>query len=234
MIPLPISDDNPRQRTPVVTILFIVVNVAAFMFELSRGLQQTTLDYGLIPSFFLHGSRYGVIDQLGQMERQEVPARVTLFTSMFLHGGFLHILGNMWFLWIFGDNVEDSMGRVRYFLFYILCGVIAGLTQVLASPDSTLPMVGASGAIAGVLGAYLILFPRARVRCLWVLVIFVTTIWLPAWLLLGMWFLSQFFVPGEAGVASMAHVGGFVAGMALAKLFARTRLPRPPVRRWAA
>jgi membrane associated rhomboid family serine protease len=234
MIPLPIRDDHQRIGAPAITVLIILLNCGAWLLELSHGVALSTLDYGLIPSFFLHHTRHGFIElpQLGQVElRQEVPVRLTLFTSMFLHGCWLHIIGNLWFLWVFGDRVEQSMGRFRYLVFYLACGVAAGLTQIFSTPDSTLPMVGASGAIAGVLGAYLILFPRARVRCLWVLIVFITSIWLPAWLLLGVWFVSQFFVPGEAGVASMAHVGGFVAGMLLAKLFEKR--PAPPPRRWA-
>jgi membrane associated rhomboid family serine protease len=134
----------------------------------------------------------------------------------------------MWYLWIFGDNDEEAMGHLRYLFFYLLCGVAAALAQILSSPASTMPMVGASGAIAGVLGAYALLYPRARVRCLWVLIIFITTVTIPAWLLLGIWFLSQFFVPMGSGVAWMAHVGGFVTGLILVRLFARKRPRLPP------
>jgi len=125
----------------------------------------------------------------------------------------------MWFLWIFGDNLEDRMGPVRYILFYLVCGILAAGTQVLATPDSVAPMVGASGAIAGVLGGYILLYPTARVRCLWVLIVFVTTVRIPAFILLGFWFLSQFLTPMDSGVAWQAHVGGFLAGLALVKLF---------------
>jgi membrane associated rhomboid family serine protease len=156
-----------------------------------------------------------------------VPWPFTIFTSMFMHGGWLHIVGNMWFLWIFGDNVEDAMGPVKFLIFYLVCGVAAAMAQVLSSPGSAIPMVGASGAIAGVLGAYILLYPHARVRCLWVLFILVTFVYVPAWLILGLWFVSQFFIPGQ-GVAWMAHVGGFVAGFALVRLFVARR---PPPRR---
>ena len=231
MIPLPISDENPTARRPYVTSLLITLNVLAWLFELSRGVDESTLDYGAIPAWVLHGMRDGVVylEALGHDVRlhQEVPWPWTVVTSMFMHGGWLHLIGNMWFLWIFGDNVEDAMGHVQYLVFYLVCGLAAALAQLLSSPASQVPMVGASGAIAGVLGAYLMLYPHARVRCLWILFIIVTTVYVPAWLLLGIWFVSQFFIPNE-GVAWMAHVGGFVTGFLLVRLFV-TR--RPPPRR---
>jgi membrane associated rhomboid family serine protease len=152
---------------------------------------------------------------------QEVPWPWTIVTAMFMHGSWVHIIGNMWFLWIFGDNLEDRMGPIRYTLFYLICGVLAAMAQILSTPSSPIPMVGASGAIAGVLGGYILLYPKARVRCLWILIIFITTIRLPAWLLLGLWFISQFAVPSESGIAAMAHVGGFISGLVLVKLFVR-------------
>ena len=204
------------------TVAMIAANGLAWVFELYHGVALATLDYGLIPSWLLAGIREGPIflPRLGQaVLHQEVPFPWTALTAMFMHGGWLHILGNMWFLWIFGDNVEDAMGGLRFLAFYLLCGLAAALAQILVTPSSTQPMVGASGAIAGVLGAYLLLYPRARVRCLWVLILFVTFVNIPAWALLGLWFVSQFFVPMESGVAWMAHVGGFVAGFAMARLF---------------
>jgi membrane associated rhomboid family serine protease len=230
VIPLPISDENPTARTPWATYAIIAVNVVAWLYELSIGVPQATFDYGAIPSFVLHMARDGYIDinQLAQGPlHQLVPWPLSILSSMFMHGGWLHIIGNMWFLWIFGDNVEDAMGSVKYLVFYLLCGVAAAMAQVLSSPASQIPMVGASGAIAGVLGAYIVLFPHARVRCLWILFIIITTVYVPAWLLLGIWFVSQFFIAGE-GVAWMAHVGGFVVGFLLVRLFV-TR--RPPPRR---
>jgi len=150
-----------------------------------------------------------------------------LFTSMFLHGSWMHLLGNMWFLWIFGNNIEDSMGRLRFIVFYLLCGLAAAVGQVVTNPSSVIPMVGASGAISGVMGAYLILFPNVRVFALVPIVIFITSVALPAWVMLGYWFLIQF-VSGlltaadeMGGVAFWAHVGGFVAGVVLIKLFTR-------------
>ena len=232
MIPIPISDENPASRTPWATYALIAVNALAWFFELSHGVFQSTFDYGAIPSFVLHGVRDGVLhlDQLTQGAialHQEVPWPLTVLTSMFMHGGWLHIIGNMWFLWIFGDNVEDAMGSVKYLVFYLLCGLAAAMSQILTSPGSQVPMVGASGAIAGVLGAYIVLFPHARVRCLWILFIIITTVYVPAWLLLGLWFVSQFLIPGE-GVAWMAHVGGFIVGFLLVRLFV---MRRPPPRR---
>lgn len=215
---IPLRDSQPSYSPPVMTILIIMANTAAFLYELS--LDAFSLNYFL--------SVYGV-----------VPARlepVTLVTSMFLHGGWLHFLGNMWFLWIFGDNVEDILGRVKFVAFYLVCGVAAGLAQVAASPDSRIPMVGASGAIAGVMGAYLVKFPHSRILTLVPVFFFVTTVEVPALLILGYWFLIQFFSGvgsmgyshlSQGGVAWFAHVGGFLAGLVLVNLLR----PRAPHRR---
>jgi rhomboid family protein len=222
MIPLPLRAEVPRRRFPAMTLAFVAVNAVAWFYELYHGVTLSTLDYGLIPSWLLNGIREGQISlpHVGRaMLHQEVPFPWTLLTAMFMHGGWLHIVGNMWFLWIFGDGVEDAMGSLRFLVFYLLSGLVAALAQVLATPASAEPMVGASGAIAGVLGAYLLLYPRARVRCLWILIVFVTFVNLPAWALLGFWFISQFFVPMESGIAWMAHVGGFLAGLGMVRLF---------------
>ncbi|HEX2255809.1 MAG TPA: rhomboid family intramembrane serine protease, partial [Afifellaceae bacterium] len=164
-----------------------------------------------------------------------VPAWATIFTSMFMHGGWLHLGGNMLFLWIFGDNIEDSMGHGRFLAFYVLCGVAAALGQGLLSPTSTVPMVGASGAISGVLGGYLLLHPRATVRVLIILGFFITVAHVPAMLVLGVWFLGQPWSaaatpPGEPGIAFAAHIGGFVAGLVLVPFFRRrgVALLQPP------
>jgi membrane associated rhomboid family serine protease len=225
VIPIPISADIPTVRRPVVTIGLIVANVAAWVYELSRGrtgVALSVLDYGVIPRWLLHGTTAGPISLpggfIGELS-QEAPWPWTLLTAMFMHAGWMHLIGNMWALWFFGDNIEDRMGRVRYLFFYLICGVLAFGTQVLATPASMAPMVGASGAIAGVLGGYVFLYPTARVRCLWVLIVFVTTIRVPAFVLLGLWFVWQFFTPIGSGVAWAAHVGGFLAGLALVKLF---------------
>lgn len=231
MIPLPISDENPTFSKPVVTKLFIFLNILVWGYELVHGVTLSTLDFGLIPSWFVHNIQQGDLQlpaPLGHVRLiQEVPVRLTPLTSMFLHGGWMHLLGNMWFLWIFGDNVEDNLGHVGFFIFYILCGLAAAAAQVASMPEATVPMVGASGAIAGVMGAYILLYPQARIRCLWIFIIFVQTIHLPAWLLLGIWFFAQFLIPGDAGIAWMAHVGGFVAGALLLFVFRRSQ-PKPP------
>jgi membrane associated rhomboid family serine protease len=217
VIPLPISDENQAVRRPYVTVALIVVNALAWFYELSFGVADATVAYGAVPGLVLHHAAV----------RGGVAWPWSVVTAMFMHGSWMHIIGNMWFLWIFGDNVEDAMGHVKYLVFYLVCGLAAAAAQILSQPNSMLPMVGASGAIAGVLGAYLHLYPHARVRCLWWLFIFVTFVYVPAWLLLGLWFVSQFLMPGE-GVAWMAHVGGFVAGFALVRLFVARR---PPPRR---
>ncbi len=229
MIPIPLRDENPRYGTPLVTGLLIAINLVAWGYELLHGVTLSTFDYGLIPSWLLAGMRDGALDvpRLGHiLLHQEVPQPLSVFSSMFMHGSWGHLIGNLWFLWVFGDNVEDALGHLRFAVFYLVCGVAAALAQVLSVPASTAPMVGASGAIAGVMGAYLLLYPRARIRCLWVLIIFITTISVPAWLLLGIWFVSQLALPLDSGVAWMAHVGGFVAGLLLVRLFTlgRTRL----------
>jgi membrane associated rhomboid family serine protease len=222
VIPIPLSDENPSSRRPIVTIGIIATNVVFWLYELVHGVQLSALDYGVIPQWMLRRISEGPILLPGGLEarlHQAVGWPFTLFTAMFTHGGWIHIIGNMWFLWIFGDNLEERMGRAKYLLFYLVCGILAAGTQVLATPASVAPMVGASGAIAGVLGGYILLYPTARVRSLWVLIVFVTTVRVPAFVLLGLWFLSQFLTPAASGVAWEAHVGGFLAGLALVKLF---------------
>jgi membrane associated rhomboid family serine protease len=240
----PISDDNPVRRPSVVTWALIAACVAAFLWQFSLGSdgEWAIFALGVIPA-----SLFGY----GQLppELAVVPPWATVFTSMFLHGGWLHLGGNMLYLWIFGNNVEDSMTRPRYVIFYLLSGVAAALAQSLASPQSEVPMIGASGAIAGVLGSYLIMHPRANVRVAIVFFVFVRIINMPAMLVLGAWFVLQIVsgaaVPmsDEGGVAFWAHVGGFVAGMALTPFFKRREVPllepshstpwqvRPPTRR---
>jgi len=216
----PIADDNPRIDTPMVTWSIIAVCVLVFFWQFSLGQtggEIAVYQFGMIPAR-LFGT--ATLDPA----LAEVPAWATVLTSMFMHGGWMHLGFNMLFLWIFGDNVEDSMGHGRYLAFYLLCGVAAALAQVFVNPDSTIPMVGASGAISGVLGAYLLLHPRATVRTIIFLGVFATMMHLPALIVLGLWFLLQlvsaaFSTSGEPGVAFWAHVGGFVAGMALVPLF---------------
>ncbi len=217
---IPLKDLNPRRSFPLITLLLIVVNALVFFFELSlppRVGQQFMMEFGMVPAR-LHLA----------LASPRVPvssAALPLLTSMFLHGGWLHIIGNMWFLWIFGDNVEDRLGHLRYLAFYLICGLGAGLTHTVFNWNSTLPSVGASGAISGVMGAYIVLFPRSRVLTLIPLIIFWFTVELPAYLILGYWFLMQFLsglgslgLKEAAGVAWWAHIGGFLLGALLVEI----------------
>src|SRR5580693_453193 len=214
---LPIRDDQPRYSTPFVTRFLIVLNLAIFLLEYALEPQSLKLlvhQFGVVP--------YHLAAFLGGSSRYSLLAVVLpFFTSMFLHGSWMHVIGNMWFLYIFGDNVEDYLGHFKYLVFYLLAGLIAMSTQVLVSLHSSVPTVGASGAIAGVLGAYFILYPKARVLT-W---FFVFVLWVPAWIILGYWFALQF-LSGTAtllafqgqnigGVAFWAHVGGFISGALL-------------------
>jgi membrane associated rhomboid family serine protease len=231
----PYHDENQTKRTPVVTYLLVALNIAAFVLVEGAGsplaLARAVCDFGLIPGeltgTLAPGTRFPMGDGLVCLTD---PGRQVshVLTSMFLHGSWLHVLGNMWFLWLFGNNIEDSMGRVRFLVFYLVCGVAAALLQVVLNPHSVVPMVGASGAISGVMGAYLVLYPRVRVYTLLPIGFFITTVALPAWTMLLYWLglqlLSGLFSVGSAesgGVAFWAHVGGFAAGMVLVKLFAR-------------
>lgn len=200
---LPISDENPTKRFPVVTVLLILANLAVFFaWQLKVGLPKSVALAGLIPTELHPISTEGVTH---------------LFTSMFMHGGIAHLLGNMWFLWIFGDNVEDEIGRIKFVIFYLLSGVAGALTHVVLNVKSGIPMVGASGAISGVLGAYLLLHPSARVKMLFI----IRFIRIPAWCYLLIWIglqvlaLSQASKVAGMGIAYWAHIGGFVAGMFL-------------------
>ncbi|PWC53231.1 rhomboid family intramembrane serine protease [Azospirillum sp. TSO22-1] len=220
---IPLYDDNPTRRTPVVTIALIALCILVYGWQVSlgpRGGELAVYAYGVVPAVL-----FGYAELPDAL--QVVPSWATVATSMFLHGGVLHLGGNMLYLWIFGNNVEDSMGRGRFLLFYLLCGAAAALTQSLASPLSEVPMLGASGAIGGVLGAYLVLHPRANVRVLMWIIIFVRLINVPALIVLGVWFLGQILsgvatpTSDEGGVAFWAHVGGFVAGALLVFPFKR-------------
>jgi len=207
----PLKDTQPSYSRPVVTIAIIAANLVIFLFEASLGpyARNELIDhYGLVPDHFRLSS---------------------VLTSMFLHGGWMHVLGNMWFLWIFGDNIEDLLGHAKFLLFYLLCGFAAAAAQVVSSPYSTVPMVGASGAIAGVMGAYLIKFPRSRILTLVFILFFITTVEIPAPIMLVYWFVIQLFSGigsiartnlSQGGVAFFAHVGGFITGMVLIKLMA--------------
>lgn len=205
----PVSDVIPSRTTPVVTIGIIVLNALAFLFELSfdeRELQRFVLAFGVVPADF---------------------SWLAVLTSMFLHGGWLHVLGNMLYLWIFGDNVEDRLGHARYLLFYLFCGAIAALGQTVINPYSMVPMIGASGAVAGVMGAYFVLFPHSRVLTAVFILFFIDLIEIPAIFFLGIWFVMQLFSGvgsigagiADGGVAFWAHVAGFAAGAVLGGLW---------------
>jgi len=229
----PYHDENQTKHTPLVTYVLVALNVATFVLVEGAGtpqaLARAVCDFGLIPGELTGalppGTRFPMGDGLVCLTD---PGRQlgNVLTSMFLHGSWMHLLGNMWFLWLFGNNIEDSMGRARFVVFYLACGVAAALVQVVVNPRSVVPMVGASGAISGVMGAYLVLYPHVRVYTLLPIGFF--TVALPAWTMLLYWlglqFVSGLLGSGTAetgGVAFWAHVGGFVTGMALVKLFAR-------------
>ena len=227
----PYRDENATQRMPWITLLLIALNVAVWFLVQGAGitlsLARSVCELGLIPGELTGlvppGTRFPMGD--GLVCLTDPGAQVShLVTSMFLHGSWMHLIGNMWFLWLFGNNVEDSMGRLRFVVFYLLCGLTAAVAQIAEHPASAIPMVGASGAISGVMGGYLVLFPRVRVYCLLILGFFFTSIALPAWMMLVYWLFIQLVsglatTPGQGGVAFWAHVGGFVAGALLVKLF---------------
>ena len=227
----PYRDDNPTLATPAVTFMLIAANVVMWVVIQGMGaepnLSRSVCELGLIPGEFLGRLPDGYRVPMGESTMcvlGEERSWFTPLTSMFLHGGWFHLIGNMWFLWVFGNNVEDSMGHVRYLAFYILCGLAAAAAQTWVIPSSPIPMVGASGAISGVMGAYIVLYPRVRVHMLVILFIFITRIVVPAYLMLGYWFLLQLIggglTSGEGGgVAFWAHAGGFIAGAILINLF---------------
>ena len=217
---IPLRSSEPHYSRPTATLFIIAVNVAVFLYQLSLGLNSFAgnrfiMQFGLVPDRFHYSS---------------------ILTSMFIHGGFLHIAGNMWFLWIFGRGVEDLLGHAKYLLLYFACGIAGGLLFVLLNSNSTIPTVGASGAIAGVMGAYLIKFPRAHIVTLVFIIVFITTVDIPAMFLLLYWFAIQFFsgvgsvgysASSNGDVAWFAHVGGFVAGMLLVMLMPAQQRARP-------
>ncbi|MDP9227902.1 MAG: rhomboid family intramembrane serine protease [Actinomycetota bacterium] len=290
---IPLKDNIPTDRFPVVTVAFIVINIAFFIWQLTfsgepqlseeplnySNINQSSLEYGAIPYRVTHPDEAGdcAVGAVGQADTSgnyeagvvcpgtpeyvkaealddsdpqsdlfipvnQAPWYVTLFTSMFMHGGILHIAGNMLFLWVFGNNIEDSMGRLKFALFYLAAGIVALYSQALLDVNSTVPTIGASGAVAGVLGAYALLHPGARVLTLIFIIFFVTVVEIPALILLAIWFILQFLpalgqvatpeVGGGGGVAYFAHVGGFLFGLATIKLLANKRRdpePRLPV-----
>lgn len=289
---IPLKDNIPTDRFPVVTVAFIVINILVFVWQLTYStdpqleqdvgfdsIWQSSISYGAIPYRITHPSEAGdcAVGAVGDANPQgqfepgvvcpgtddyeraeelaaanpqsdlfipvaQAPWFVTLFTSMFMHGGFLHIIGNLLFLWVFGNNIEDSMGRAKFVGFYLAAGIVAVYAQAALDPESAVPTIGASGAVAGVLGAYALLHPAARVLTLIFIVFFVTVIEIPALILLGLWFVLQFIpaigqvatpeVGGGEGIAYFAHVGGFLFGLATVKLLANRRRdtdPDPPL-----
>lgn len=224
---LPLRDNIPSRSFPFVNVALIIVNILVFVHQVSLGRGgaiQFINVYALVPSRLHHISYY---QQLGL-----VHALAPFVTCMFLHGSFMHIAGNMLFLWIFGDNVEDKLGHFRYLLFYLVCGILAGVLHVVTHPLSPAPVVGASGAIAGVLGAYIVMFPKSRVLTLIPFFIILTTVEIPAFIFLGVWIVFQILsgmsepLQGSGGVATWAHIGGFVVGF----VYARNWLARPATR----
>lgn len=242
----PYKDENPTERPAIVTVSIIIANVLVWLFVQGMGapaqLARSVCDLGLIPGEILQSVKPGTGLELAPGMYclvDAAPNYLTAITSMFSHGGWFHLIGNMVFLWVFGNNIEDVMGHGRFIVFYLLCGLAAAATQTFLSPHSIVPMVGASGAISGVLGAYLLLYPRVRVHTLIILPIYITTVALPAYIMLGYWALLQL-VGGlgslseidKGGVAFFAHVGGFVTGLVLIRLFVSEdvlrRRPTPP------
>ena len=216
---IPISDDNPVSHTPFVTWFLILVCVAVYLWEISLG--DRGMDTALVVLGFTPATFFGY--EQAQSEALGIPGDATIFTSMFLHGGFLHLAGNMLYLWIFGNNIEEAMGHIKYILFYFACGVLAALAMGSIDTASEVPMVGASGAISGVLGAYMLLYPRARVHVIIPLGIILYPLWVRAVWVVGLWFAMQllsaaFTDATQPGTAFWAHVGGFIAGLALTPL----------------
>ena len=216
---IPLKDDNPTKIFPIVTIGIIAANILVFIYQLSlgAGYEKFIFTYGAFPYEITHSVDIGPPVQM--------PVFFTVYSSMFMHGSFMHIIGNMLYLWIFGNNIEDSMGHIRFIFFYLICGTVASLTHIFLAPNSKIPMVGASGAVSGILGAYLLLFPHARILTLVTFGFFIKMIKIPAMVVLGFWIVLQFLNSTVAsgseggGVAWFAHIGGFFAGLILINFF---------------
>jgi len=230
---IPLKDDNPTTRKPIITVAFIIINCVVFIYEFSlggSGFSEFTYKYGLIPAELMQG-RDLMAPQLSYLSTSPY---LNIFTSMFMHGGILHLGGNMLYLWIFGNNIEDVLGHVKFVLFYLLSGIAAVLAFSLINPNSNVPMVGASGAVSGILGAYVIRFPQARVLTLIWFFYFIKIVRLPALYLLGFWFLLQIIngskaisISSSGGVAWFAHIGGFAFGAVIFFLLGKFRKRRP-------
>lgn len=224
----PIKDYNPTRKVSYITILLIAINITVFVYQaVISDLNLNVFKNAMIPWEITHMKTIvnpvgiEVQDQYGYTQRKliyrEISPFLTLFTSLFMHGSILHLFGNMLFLWIFGNNIEDSLGKIKFILFYLLSGLGASLVHIIFHPNSMIPVIGASGAVSGVMGAYLILFPTAKVRTLVFLFIFITFVDIPAFIFLIVWFIFQFLYAGGEGVAWLAHVGGFLIGLFLIK-----------------
>ena len=223
---IPLHDNNPTQHKPIITVTLIGCCIAAFLWELSLPAHQQAQmvqALGVVPAYLFGSSMPATTDFM-------IPAWMTVFSSMFLHGGWMHLIGNMLYLWIFGNNVEDAMGHSRFIFFYLLCGIFAVLANALSDTSSLTPMIGASGAISGVLGAYLLLFPHARVLIIVPLFFVFYSVWWPAWLVLIFWFVWQiassilYSSVDGGGIAWGAHIGGFAAGTLLVIFFKRRHI----------
>ena len=216
---IPLADDNPTRSTPLITYILIGLCVVVFLWQLSLGANAKVAIYalGVIPASLLQGA-------LLPQELRWVSPEITIVTSMFLHGGFMHLIGNMLYLWVFGDNIEDILGKPVFIFFYLLCGLVAALSQAIPDPSSTIPMIGASGAISGILGAYMAFFPKRSIRVAIPLGFFLQVLRLPAFVVLIFWFVLQLInssISGsDGGVAFGAHIGGFIAGAILAPVLA--------------
>jgi len=230
----PIKDYNPTKNPAIITILFIIINVFVFVYQSTYvpkevnkqfdgkidALRYNILSFAVIPKEITHLKKYNLPiakDNYGRVYSvtRDLPILLTLLTSMFMHGSFMHLFGNMVVLWIFGNNIEDYLGMFKFIVFYLLVGLIAGLVHIVFNWNSTVPVIGASGAISGIMGAYLILYPKAKVKTLVFILIFITFIDIPASVFLLIWFFFQFFYKASDGVAFLAHIGGFIAGAIL-------------------
>lgn len=226
---LPIQDENPTYSRPVITVALLSANVMVFIYQMilgPAGEQLFIFGTAVIPyelTHFVDRTTFAIPSTRYAYPAALLPFPLTLFSAMFTHGGFMHLGGNMLYLWIFGNNIEDAMGHGRFFIFYMITGLGATMVHVLSDPNSTIPMIGASGAIAGILGAYFVLYPKAKIKTFVVLIIFIQIIYVPAVFILGFWFLRQIIGIGSDDIAWYAHIGGFLVGMFLVRRFKRPR-----------
>jgi len=230
----PIHDDNPITIAPIVTVAIIVLCMVVFLYQVSLGSDNLYFihAFGMVPVALLDQAHLAPVGTVLSPDQYVVSPQVTIITSMFLHGGWMHLIGNMLYLWIFGNNIEDAMGHIKFVAFYLACGFLAAVCQVFADPQSYVPMIGASGAVSGVLGAYVLLHPQARINVLVFLGFYIRMVRVKAIWVLGFWFLYQIIAPffastfeGGGGIAYGAHIGGFIAGMLLIPFFKNANVP---------